>query len=95
MKHTYYLFMFIVALILTSCEPNNPKIPEIKGVGAFSISFDNQVTFAPSNLVYNRVDNKWQNNHDKSASEEHRIPHRCASRSNLCGRDKAEYKCKQ
>ena len=59
MKHTYCLFMFIVALILTGCEPNNPKIPEIKGVGAFSISSYNQVTFAPSNLVYNRVDNKW------------------------------------
>jgi hypothetical protein len=41
------------------CEPNDPKTPEIKGVGAFSISFNNQVTFAPSNLVYNRVDNKW------------------------------------
>lgn len=59
MKHTCYLFMFCVALILNSCEPNNPKVPEIKGVGAFSISLHDQVTFAPSNLVYNRVDNKW------------------------------------
>lgn len=59
MKHTCYLFVLFAALIMTGCEPNNPKTPEIKGVGAFSISFDNQVTFAPSNLVYNRVDNKW------------------------------------
>ena len=42
-----------------------------------------------------RIDNKWKNYHNNSASKEYGIPHCIAAHGNLCRWDKAQHKCQQ